>query len=93
MSTIKGKVKGSPAVPFMADFVPLEKLWSGANAPYPSEHSARWAVRKLRDELAKAQAVALQRGCLLVHPGRFAEVAEKAAIAEFSSRSMSCARA
>lgn len=86
MSTIKGKVKGAPAVPFMAEFVPLEKLWEGANAPYPSEHSARWAVRKLRDELVSAKAVALHRSRLLVHPVRFAEVAERAAIAEFSNR-------
>jgi hypothetical protein len=92
MSTIKSKVKGTAAVPFMADFVPLEQLWEGTNAPYPSEHSARWAVRKLRDELAKAQAVALHRSRLMVHPIRFAQVAEQAAIAEFSNRTLSCAR-
>jgi hypothetical protein len=91
MSTIKSKVKGAPAVPFMADFVPLEKLWEGVNAPYPSEHSARWAVRKLRDDLVKAQAVALHRSRLLVHPQRFAQVAEQAAIADFSNRSLSSA--
>jgi hypothetical protein len=89
MSTIKSKVKGTAAVPFMADFVPLEQLWEGTNAPYPSEHSARWAVRKLRDELAKAQAVALHRSRLMVHPQRFALVAEQAAIAEFSNRLLS----
>ena len=86
MSTIKGKVKGAPAVPFMADFVPLEKLWDGPQAPYPSEYSARWAVRKLRTELAQAQAVALHRSRLMVHPQRFAQVAQDAAIDEFSRR-------
>lgn len=86
MSIIKSKVRGGPSTPFMADFQPLESLWTGANAPYPSEYSARWAVRKLRDELAKAQAVALHRSRLLVHPQRFAEVAERAAIQEFSNR-------
>jgi hypothetical protein len=75
----------------MADFVPLEKLWEGVHAPYPSEHSARWAVRKLRDDLVKAQAVALHRSRLLVHPQRFAQVAEQAAIADFSNRSLSSA--
>ena len=84
MSIIKSK--GTAAVPFMADFVPLQKLWEGTNAPYPSEYSARWAVRKLRDELASAQAVALHRSRLMVHPQRFALVAEKAAIADFSNR-------
>lgn len=86
MLIIKSKVKGVPSAPFMADFQPLKSLWDGANAPYPSEYSARWAVRKLRDELAQAQAVALHRSRLMVHPQRFAEVAERAAIAEFSSR-------
>ena len=86
MSSIKSKLKGVPSVPFMADFVPLEKLWDGPNAPYPSEYSARWAVRKLRDQLATAQAVALHRSRLLVHPQRFAEVAERAAIEEFACR-------
>lgn len=86
MSIIKGKLKGAPSVPFMADFVPLQTLWEGTNAPYPSENSARWAMRKLRDQLARAQAVALHRSRLLVHPQRFAAVAEQAAIAEFSNR-------
>ena len=86
MSSIKGKIKGVAPTPFMADFVPLEKLWKGVNAPYPSEYSARWAVRKLREELARAQAVALHRSRLMVHPQRFAQVAEQAAIAEFSNR-------
>ena len=80
------KSKGAPGVPFMAEFKPLKSLWEGANAPYPSEYSARWAVRKLRDDLAKAQAVALHRSRLMVHPQRFAAVAEKAALAEFSNR-------
>jgi len=86
MSIIKSKIRGVASVPFMADFQPLKSLWEGNNAPYPSEYSARWAVRKLRDELAQAQAVALHRSRLMVHPQRFAQVAERAAIAEFSNR-------
>ena len=81
------KCKGGAVVPFMNDFQPLKSLWEGENAPYPSEFSARWAVRKLRDELSKAQALALHRNRTMVHPQRFAAVAERAAIAEFSSRS------
>lgn len=86
MSIIKSNVKGVPSVRFMAEFQPLKSLWDGANAPYPSEHSARWAVRKLRTELAAAQAVALHRSRILVHPQRFADVAKQAAIAEYSDR-------
>jgi hypothetical protein len=86
MSIIKTKAKGTPSAPFMADFVPLNGLWEGAQAPYPSEHSARWAFRKLRTELASAQAVAMHCGRTLIHPQRFAEVAERAAIAQFADR-------
>lgn len=86
MSIIKSKIRGVQATPFMADFQPLRALWEGTNAPYPSEYSARWEVRKLRDQLAKNQAMAMHRGRMLIHPLRFAEVAEKAAIEQFSNR-------
>lgn len=86
MSIIKSRIRGAPSTPFMADFQPIASLWAGMNAPYPSEYSARWAIRKLRDELVKAQAVALHRSRLMVHPQRFAQVAEQAAIQEFSDR-------
>ena len=86
MSIIKSKIRGVQATPFMADFQPLRSLWEGNNAPYPSEHSARWEVRKLRDQLAQNQAMAMHRGRMLIHPLRFAEVAEKAAIDQFANR-------
>lgn len=86
MSTIKSKIRGVQATPFMADFQPLRTLWEGANAPYPSKYSAQWEVRKLRPLLAKHEAMAMHRGRLMIHPLRFAEVAEKAAIEQFSNR-------
>lgn len=89
MAIIKSKTKGGPTAPFMADFVPLSQLWEGAGAAYPSEYSARWAMRNLREDLAKAQAVALHRNRLMIHPQRFAQVAERAALADFSSRAQS----
>lgn len=86
MSIIKSKIRGVQSTPFMAEFQPLRSLWEGTNAPYPSEFSARWEVRKLRDHLVKNQAVAMHRGRILIHPLRFAEVAEKAAIDQFANR-------
>lgn len=87
MSIIKSKIKGVHATPFMADFQPVRSLWEGSNAPYPSEFSVRWELRKLRDELVRNQAMAKHRGRLLVHPVRFAQVAEKAAIEAYSNGS------
>lgn len=86
MSVIKSRIRGVPAVPFMADFVPLSQLWEGPNAPYPSEYSARWALRKLGDQLAKAQAAGRHRGRIMVHPVRFAQVAEQIAVENFLKR-------
>lgn len=86
MSTIKSNIRGVRATPFMAEFQPIKSLWEGTNAPYPSEYSARWELRKLRDQLAKNQAMAMHRGRLMIHPLRFAEVAEKAAIDQFADR-------
>jgi hypothetical protein len=84
MSIIKSNIEGVPAVPFMADFEPAKSLWDGPCAPYPSEFSARWALRKLREKLVKEQALAMHRGRLMIHRRRFAEVAERVAIEEFS---------
>jgi hypothetical protein len=84
MSSMRIKSKGARPVAFMAEFQPLKLLWEGANPPYPSEFSARWFIRKTRAELAAAQAIAIQRGRMMVHPQRFAQVAEQVAIAEFS---------
>ena len=73
-------------VDFLTGFVPLRDLWAGDNALYPSETSARWARRKLETALADARAVALVRGDIMIHPQRWAEVAERDAIESFQSR-------
>jgi hypothetical protein len=86
MSTIKSIVKGGASASFLAEFQPLRTLWEGRNAPYPSEYSARWEVRKLRDTLVREQAAAFFRGRLMVHPQRFAKVVEQAGIEQFANR-------
>jgi hypothetical protein len=83
MSIIKGKNRGAPPVPFLAEFQPFSVLWSGPNPPYPSENSARWAFRSLQLKLAESNAVAFHCGRYLVHPTRWAQVAEQAAIDRF----------
>ena len=83
----KLRIKGTPPrVSVMQGFVPLRTLWATDDAPYPSEHAARWALRKLRDELAEAGAVALYRNRLMVHPERFASVVERAALSAYVER-------
>ena len=70
----------------LPDYEPVRVLWSSPNAPYPSEQSARWAIRQHRELLAAASALALHQGRLLVHPEIFARVIERSAL-EAASRS------
>ncbi len=78
----KSKTKQAPPVPFLSEFKPMSWLWENSPPIYPSEHSARWAMKNpmLRELLMKANAVAVHRGRFLVHPERFAKAAEELAI-------------
>lgn len=66
--------------PLLSGFVPFSKLWgSKATSNFPSEGSARWFLRINRDALVKAEALAVHRGRMLVHPERFATAVERIA--------------
>jgi hypothetical protein len=84
MSSKKSAPEDFPKI--LPEFKPLRALWTGAQPPYASEQAARWALRKYREQFAQAEALAVVRGRLLVHPDRFVRVIEKAAIAEVASR-------
>ncbi len=71
---------------FLPGFKPLTVLWEGDSPAYPSEQAARWAVRRLQSDLAKAEAVAIHRRQLMVHPERFFEVVGREAITRFQKR-------
>lgn len=66
-------------------------LWTGARAPYPSEQSARWALRQHREALTAASALAIHRGQLYVHPQLFVQVVERAAIEAAQRRAKAAA--
>lgn len=78
MATTKPTQESPPT--FLCNFKPLSSLWDGEGAPYPSEASARWALRQMKADLANADALALHRGRLLVHTERFSAIVEKKAI-------------
>jgi len=79
--------KRVPAVEILVEFRTLDVLWSGSNPPYPSEQSARWAVRMHRAALVESRALALSRGRVFVHPERFSSVIETQAIEAMRRRS------
>jgi hypothetical protein len=61
-------------------FGPLKSLWSGDSPFFPSEQSARWALRTQKHSLIEAEALALHRGRLMVDAERAAQVIERNAI-------------
>lgn len=81
------RTEGPPADPVMgADFQPLRTLWEDEPTTYPSEQSARWAIRQLNERLAAVNALALHRGMLYVHRERFVQVAREHAVEQANAR-------
>lgn len=65
---------------FLGDLKPLSVLWEGAGAPFPSETSARWALRNMREQLAAAGALALHRRRMYVDVQKVGEFMRQAAV-------------
>ncbi len=59
---------------FLPGYQPLCWLWESEGALFPSEHSARWQVSRLRKQLNQAAALAKHRGHLFVHVEAFNKV-------------------
>jgi hypothetical protein len=69
--------------PILGGFIPLAALWDGRTACgplFPSDLSARWFIRNNRAALLAAEALALYRGRMLIHPERFQAAAQRIAI-------------
>lgn len=67
-------------VTFLPGFFALDVLWTGEDAAFPSQQSARWFIRQNRAQLVEARALALLRGRLMFHRERFCAVLESSAI-------------
>ena len=95
MKTTKVHARAPASQPLrrvLTDYLPVAALWTGKNPPYPSEQSARWALRQHRQLLADAGALALDRGRLVVQPELFVRVIEQEAIRAIQKRADAAAR-
>lgn len=72
-------------------FAPLKTLWQSADAVYPSEAAARWAIRLHRALLIDAKSLALVRGQVFVHRERFIAAIEAEAIDAYRRRFLNSA--
>lgn len=67
-------------------FVALPVLWQGEAPPFPSEDSARWALKHQRKALMDANALALHRGRIFVHRARLLDILRNRAIEAYKMR-------
>ncbi len=86
MTNGNSQEQGALACAVLPGFDPLESLWQGDSPAFPSEHSARWAVKQKRPVLLKANALALFRGRIFIHRERFMAALQTAAMADYKAR-------
>lgn len=73
-------------VAFLAGFEPMEGLWQGENPLCTSKHSAHWLLRRNREQLVAANALALHRNRMYVHRERLCRVLEERALGDVRRR-------
>jgi hypothetical protein len=72
--------KTGEVVEVLPGFFPIEKLWTGEQAIFPSEQSARWFIRSRRDLLIAHSAISKFTGRTFVNLKKLAMVAERDSI-------------
>ncbi len=91
-----GKIASTPEPattvfrPVLGEYFAFEVLWKSTDpaAIFNSEGAARWFFRNHRSRLSEAKAAAIHTGRVLVHPQRFAEVAEAVALQNAADRAL-----
>jgi hypothetical protein len=86
MGTLVSTDQAPPSWEVLPGFDPLHQMWEGAQPPFPSENSARWAIRQHRAALIDAGALALHMGRTFVHRERLLEVLRLRALAAYKER-------
>ena len=73
--------------PVVGQFFAKEVLLDESQAvSFPSESSLAWFVRNNRVALTEARAIAFHAGRMIVHPARFAAIAEAVALNNAATR-------
>jgi hypothetical protein len=80
VATLNSTDGGARLEQLLPGFSPLLELWTGESPAFPSENSARWALRQQRQALIDAEALALFRGRLFVHRERLLGIVRKHAV-------------
>ncbi len=86
MEAVKAKQTDRGTSDRLGDYVSQTVLYEGEHALFKSQHGWQWAQRSLRAQLVEADALAIHRGRLLVHPERVAQVVERVAVERARAR-------
>lgn len=81
-----GQLKPAEFMPFQG-WRPLPDLWQTPGG-FPSEQSARWAIRAHRTELTQAGAIVTHRGRMYFEPAKFKDVLERVDLANQARRNL-----
>jgi hypothetical protein len=92
MATLESTDQAAAALEVLPGFDPIHLLWDGQPAAFPSENSARWAIRQQRQALIDAGALALHMGRTFVHRERLAKVMREQALEAYKQRHPAAAR-
>ncbi len=82
--TVTAAVEQPQFMPFHG-WLPLPALWETPGG-FPSEQSARWAIRIYRAELTKAGALVHYRRRMYFEPAKFKETLERIELAKQAQR-------
>jgi hypothetical protein len=85
MATHETADDANSAAQVLPGFEPLQSLWQGAAPLFPSENAARWVIRRQRQALIEAGALA-HFGRTLFHRERLLEVVRRQAIEAYRQR-------
>jgi hypothetical protein len=92
METFESPVQAMAALEVLPGFDPIHRLWDCEPSAFPSENSARWAIRQHRQALIDAGALALHMGRTFVHRERMAKVMHDQALQAYKQRHTGGAR-
>jgi hypothetical protein len=86
MATLDSVSPAPAALQLMPGFEAVDQLWHGTNPAFASENAARWAIRRHRDALIEAEALALLVGRTYVHRERLIKIIRDQALDAYRQR-------
>lgn len=92
MAIVDIEAESAVIAQLLPGFEPLQRLWHGATPLFPSENAARWFLRRKRELLIEAEALALHRGFICIHREKLLETLRRESVNAYRDRFGEAAR-